>query len=92
MRAHTAYVGFDLYGIIIAIHTDNESAWAEECANFTEIIEGEGGLDMIYSDPGVRNMLLGKVVGQKGKIRSQKQGSNPCCMRKTCHRVGSSEP
>ena len=52
MRAHPSYVGFDLYGIISAIHTDNESVWAEECTNFTEIIEAEGGLDMIYSDPG----------------------------------------
>ena len=52
MRAHPSYVGFDLYGIISAIHTDNESVWAEECANFTESIEAEGGLDMIYSDPG----------------------------------------
>ena len=43
---------FDLYGMISAIHTDNESVWAEECTNFTEIIEAEGGLDMIYSDPG----------------------------------------
>ena len=38
--------------MISAIHTDNESVWAEECTNFTEIIEAEGGLDMIYSDPG----------------------------------------
>ena len=34
------------------MHTDNESVWAEECATFTEIIEAEGGLDTIYSDPG----------------------------------------
>ena len=53
MRAHPSPVGFDQYGRISAVHsTDNESVWAEECANFTEIIEAEGGLDMAYSDPG----------------------------------------
>ena len=65
MRAHPSYVSFDLYIIISAIHTDNESVWAEECANFTKIIEAEGGLDMIYSD-----------LGEHARENSRAEGSN----------------
>ena len=73
MRAHPAYVGFDLYDAISAIHTDNRLVWAEKCANFTEITEAEGGLDMIYSDPGEHTRENSRAEGSNKIIKAGAQ-------------------